>query len=253
MKTFTAKYCNVTAPPDSQWSQYRVLFSPAQLVSHESVNSEREWECGMTQANILQFFHQKSLSFLSPIAIMISVMILVSSPTVRWDLSDIFVSSPHSIDWTSTMLSQNIVFLTFTSCLGKQKKYILIFHSYLHSIWAQTFWEFPDKHISHLQSSESKPQLGVWGWSWWWWGWGQADLHLGRHRLPRPQPDLRPAGGRAPGGDPAGAAVPARHKPGGGGWRRPGRVWRLWWGKWQRLWGRQWLWQPQDQEGGDLG
>ena len=124
-------YCHC-APRQRVITISSFVFSPVCRMNNESVNSEREWECGMTQAKYLQFFHQKSLSLLSPIVIMISVMILASSSAVWCDLSDFLRVIVSFYRVILTMLSQNFVFLIFTSYLGKQKKYIHNFHSLLH-------------------------------------------------------------------------------------------------------------------------
>ena len=117
----------------------KFCFLPVCRMNNESVNSEREWECGMTQAKYLQFFHQKSLSFLSPIVIMISVMILASSSAVWCDLCDFLRVIVSFYRVILTMLSQNFVFLIFTSFLGRQKKYVHNFHSWLY--WMSTKYQ----------------------------------------------------------------------------------------------------------------
>ena len=185
MKTFTTKYCIVTAPQTAGDRNIMFCFLPVCRLDNESVNSEREWEFGMTQAKYLQFFHQKSLSFLSPIVIMISVMILASSSAVWCDLCDFLRVIVSFYRVILTMLSQNFVFLIFTSYLGKQRKYIDNFHSWLH--WMSTKYDNKFQHISHLQSSESEPQHSRWASKFWWWGGGgQTDLHIWRHSLYRP-------------------------------------------------------------------
>ena len=123
-------YCHC-APRQRVIAISSFVFSPCVAWTMKVLTRRESESVGWLRQNILQFFLQKSLSFLSPIAIMISVMILASSSAVWCDLSDFLRVIVSFYRVILTMLSQNFVFLIFTSYLGKQKKYIRNFHSWL--------------------------------------------------------------------------------------------------------------------------